>query len=147
VFLKGGYMTKFKKGQSGNPRGKKPGTVNKRTQLGKLLEPHAESLVNKAVELALAGDVHAIKVCLDRLIPKATNLPVQFEMDGIDIDNFDNLSIIGKNILSSIASGNITPEDGQRIIGVLDTQRKFIEHVDIVRKLDEITLLVAEHNT
>ncbi|STX37711.1 DUF5681 domain-containing protein [Legionella feeleii] len=136
-------MSKFKKGQSGNPGGKKPGTINKRTQLGKLLEPYAEDLVIKAVELALAGDVHAIKICLDRLIPKATNLPVQFEMNGIDIDSLDNLSIIGKRIMTLIASGNITPEDGQRVIGVLDAQRKFIEHVDIVRKLDEL----SEHFT
>jgi hypothetical protein len=61
---------KFQKGQSGNPNGRPPGCTNKRSQLAKLLEPHAEALINKAVELALSGDTHALRLCLDRLIPK-----------------------------------------------------------------------------
>ena len=64
-------MAKFVTGQSGNPSGKKVGTLNKRTQLSKLLEPHAEALINKAVELALAGDGNALRLCIERLIPKA----------------------------------------------------------------------------
>lgn len=42
-------MTKnlFQPGQSGNSNGKKPGTLNRRTQLAKLLEPHAEDLIEK----------------------------------------------------------------------------------------------------
>lgn len=68
-------MTQFIKGVSGNPAGKKPGSQNKRTQLAKLLEPHAESLINKAVELALNGDSHALRLCIERLIPKAKDKP------------------------------------------------------------------------
>ncbi len=64
-------MSQYKPGESGNPNGKKPGTLNKRTQLAKLLEPHAEALINKAVELALAGDSNALRLCIERLLPKA----------------------------------------------------------------------------
>lgn len=64
-------MAQYKPGESGNRAGKKTGTLNKRTQLAKLLEPHAEALINKAVELALAGDINALRLCVDRLIPKA----------------------------------------------------------------------------
>lgn len=59
----------FVKGRSGNPLGRPVGSTDKRTALRELLEPHAENLVNKVVELALQGDVTAIKICLDRLIP------------------------------------------------------------------------------
>ncbi|WP_131778378.1 DUF5681 domain-containing protein [Legionella bozemanae] len=132
-------MTKFKKGQSGNPSGKKPGTHNKRTALAKLLEPHAENLINKAVELALEGDVNALKLCLDRLLPRIISQPVQFDMNDFDAENIDNLSAIGKKIILAISVGNLSPEEGQRLMNILDDQRKLIEHVDMSRKLDEIS--------
>lgn len=59
----------FRKGQSGNPQGRPKGTKDKRTATRELLEPHAESLIDKAVELALKGDTTALKMCLDRLVP------------------------------------------------------------------------------
>lgn len=62
---------RFLKGYSGNPRGKLPGTLHKTTRLAKaLLEGEAENLVRKCIELALAGDVTALRLCLERLIPK-----------------------------------------------------------------------------
>ncbi len=62
---------RFKKGQSGNPNGRPLGCLNKRTQLAALLEPHAEALISKAVELALGGDTNALRLCIERLLPKA----------------------------------------------------------------------------
>ena len=132
-------MAKFKKGQSGNPSGKKPGTHSKRTGLAKLLEPHAENLINKVVELALDGDVNALKLCIDRLLPRITSQPVHINMNEFDIENIDNLSAIGKKIISAISTGNISPEEGQKLMSILDDQRKLIEHVDMSRKLDEIS--------
>jgi hypothetical protein len=56
--------------QPGNP-GKKPGTRNKATMAAlALLEGEGEALTRKAVELAKAGDTVALKLCLDRLLPK-----------------------------------------------------------------------------
>ena len=46
--------------------GRGPSRVAK---LRKLLEPHASDLVTKAVELALAGDTMALRLCLERLLP------------------------------------------------------------------------------
>lgn len=90
---------KFKQGQSGNPKGRSKGSVNKNTKLVKLLEPHAEALVNKAVELALNGDSNAIRLCIDKLIPKAKDV-VTITMPnskGVSMENvirevFDSLS-------------------------------------------------------
>lgn len=140
-------MTKFTKGQSGNPCGKKPGTLNRRTQLSKLLEPHAEKLINKTVELALEGDVNALRLCIERLIPKSTSQPIQFEFNAIDLENINNLSLLGKTIISSVSSGFILPEEGQKLMDIVDSQRKLIEHVDMSRKLDEISEHISLNGT
>lgn len=64
-------MAQFEKGQSGNPAGRPKGIADKRTELKSLLEPHAPALVQKVVEKALNGDMQALKICIDRLIPPA----------------------------------------------------------------------------
>lgn len=60
----------FKPGQSGNPNGRKPGAVSKMNRDAKLtLEKNAEKLIAKVIELAMGGDVQAMKMCLDRISP------------------------------------------------------------------------------
>ena len=80
-------MAKFQPGQSGNPAGRKVGCLNKHTQLIKLLEPHAEAIVQKTVDLALLGDANALRLCMERLIPKASDRV----MDGMHEKVMENL--------------------------------------------------------
>ena len=55
--------TRFKKG---NP-GRRPGSRNKATvSVEALLDGDAEKLTRKAIEMALAGDTVAMRLCLDR---------------------------------------------------------------------------------
>ncbi|MES2728985.1 MAG: DUF5681 domain-containing protein [Pseudomonadota bacterium] len=76
----------FIAGRSGNPNGRPKGAGDKRTEMRSLLEPHAPALIEKAVQMALAGDVTALKLCLDRIIPvmrsaepdKEHDLPIKF---------------------------------------------------------------------
>jgi hypothetical protein len=58
--------TTFKPGQSGNPAGKPRGSRNRTTlAVEALLDGEAETLTRKAIELAKAGDLAALRVCLD----------------------------------------------------------------------------------
>ena len=45
-----------------------------------LLDGEAEALTRKAVEMALAGDGTALRLCLDRIIPPRRERPVRFKM-------------------------------------------------------------------
>jgi hypothetical protein len=66
-------MAKFQKGKSGNPAGRPKGILDRRAALNGFLMLHAESLIEKVVTLALSGDTQALRLCLDRLIPKLPN--------------------------------------------------------------------------
>ncbi len=71
----------FRKGQSGNPAGRRPGSRNKATETAELLlAGEVEALTRKAVELALAGDATALRLCLDRIIPARRGRPVQLSV-------------------------------------------------------------------
>jgi len=58
------------KGQSGNPAGRPKGAKNKTTLAAEsLLKDHAEAITQKVIDLALEGDLTALKMCLDRVLP------------------------------------------------------------------------------
>jgi hypothetical protein len=48
-----------------------------------LLDGEAETLTRKAIELAKAGDLAALRVCLDRIAPPRKDRPVLFELPAI----------------------------------------------------------------
>jgi hypothetical protein len=114
----------FQSGQSGNPNGRPKGALSKRTQLAKLLQPFAESLVAKTVELALAGDVNALRICIERLIPKMLREPLCFKMP--DDYSQENLSKLKYKILHAALDGEINVGDAEKLIQIVTDQSKNI---------------------
>lgn len=132
-------MAKFQKGQSGNPSGKRPGTLNKRSQFIKLLEDNAENLINKLIELALEGDVQALRFCLERFLPKATtNQYVQLDLQGLDVQLSKNLPMIGKKIIDATASGVLSVQDGNQFMHLINAQKGFLAQEELAKRLDEL---------
>jgi hypothetical protein len=61
---------RFRKGESGNPAGKRPGTRNRATMLLEAItDADLAAIMAKIVEKAKSGDVVAAKLLLDRLAP------------------------------------------------------------------------------
>jgi hypothetical protein len=60
----------FQKGQSGNPHGKPKGALNHATRAAQmLLDGEANAITRKCIEMALAGDTIALRLCLERIVP------------------------------------------------------------------------------
>jgi hypothetical protein len=93
-------MAQFQKGFSGNPKGKKVGTLNKRTELAKCFDEHAEALINKTIELGLSGDPVALRLCVERLVPKARDKVATVTMP--DTSDLEKQKII-PSLLQSLA--------------------------------------------
>ena len=67
---------RFRKGRSGNPKGRPMGVRNKATEAAELvLDGEAEALTRKAVERALEGEASALRLCLERIIPPRRERP------------------------------------------------------------------------
>lgn len=123
-------MGRFVKGQSGNPAGRTKGSKDKRTELRALLNPRAPELVDKAVELALAGDNQALKLCLDRLIAplRSTTPDVSLSLEG-------TLPERGEKVLEAMANGELDPVTGSALIGALADQAKLKEQTELEERL------------
>ena len=77
-------MPQFRKGQSGNPAGRPPGSRNRATSMVQsLLEGAAENIAKRAAQLAEEGNVAAIRICMNRLSPVGQHNPVAFELPPI----------------------------------------------------------------
>lgn len=122
---------RFKSGQSGNPAGKPIGAKDKRTALRGLLQPHADALVKKAVELALAGDTTALRICIDRCIPtiKAKDAPIG--ISGLT----GSLAEQGQAVLSAMAAGEITPDEANSVMAAIAAQVRIVEADELEKRI------------
>ncbi len=100
----------FPKGRSGNPGGRRFGSRNKTTMAAlELLADEAEALTRKAVEAALAGDPTAMRLCLERILPR--DRAVKFALPPIK-SAADVARAMGA-VTAALAHGLITPAEGQ----------------------------------
>ena len=129
--------TKWKKGQSGNPAGKKPGTRHKATRLAEtLLDGEAEELVKKCVEMAINGDSTAMRICMDRLVPPRKSRPITINLP--DVNTGEGVSEAQAVVVQKVAEGEVTPEEGQVLSSILEARRKSIETADHEARLNKL---------
>jgi hypothetical protein len=97
----------FAPGHSGNPAGRPPGARNKRTlAVEKLMDESAEKIVRRVFRLADEGDRMMLRVCMDRIAPRAKHGPVAFELPKIASAS-DALGALG-SIVQGVADGELT---------------------------------------
>jgi len=89
-----------------NPEGRPKGSENKYTALAReVMSAKAPEIVNKVIERAMDGDVHCLKMCMDRILPvhKAID-PNRVKSDAQVIINVASLDSIQQSI-------DVTPEE------------------------------------
>jgi hypothetical protein len=58
----------WRQGQSGNPAGKRPGTLSHTTRLTVAVRRGDVALIRRTAERALAGDPFALRACLNQIL-------------------------------------------------------------------------------
>ena len=96
----------FQKGQSGNPSGRPRGSRNRATILFQnVLEDDAEAIARKAVDMAKAGDIAAIRICMDRLAPARRNDAIVFELP--PIERATDTVVAAATIVAAVGAGDL----------------------------------------
>ena len=123
----------FGPGNSGKPKGAR----HKATLAAEaLLNGEAEALTRKAIELALGGDVTAIRLCLERIAPPRRDRPVSFELPKMTNSSDGVLALSAA--MSAVAAGELTPEEGLNIAKLIEAQRRVIETEVLEKRLTEL---------
>ena len=120
----------FEKGRSGNPAGRRPGSRNKATlAAAALLAGESEALTRTAVDLALAGDPTAMRLCIERILPPCRERAVNFTLP--PIESTDDISAAMQAVTAALARGDITPGEAATIAAVVET---FAQAIDTTKR-------------
>ena len=108
-----------------NPEGRPKGSENKYTALAReVMSAKAPEIVNKVIERAMDGDVHCLKMCMDRILPvhKAID-PNRVKSDAQVIINVASLDSIQQSIDVTTEEELVEPVekgDDEIIVNVAD---------------------------
>jgi Family of unknown function (DUF5681) len=124
----------FGPGRSGNPQGRPRGSRNKATMaVEALLDGDADAIARKAVERALEGDMAALRLCLERLLPPRRDRPVVFDLPKIEgVSDALNAS---SAVLTACAAGNLSPGEAVEVMGLISSHVRVLEMTDIEARL------------
>jgi hypothetical protein len=129
--------TRFKPGQSGNPAGKAKGTRHRATRAAEvLLDGEAEALTRKAVEMALAGDTVAMRLCLDRILPARRDRHVPFTLPKLETAA-DAVQATAA-LVDGVAAGDLSPSEAAELSKLVESFSKAVELHEIQRRLENL---------
>jgi Family of unknown function (DUF5681) len=124
----------FRPGQSGNPAGKPKGTRHRATMLAeRLLDGEAEAMLRTVIEKAKQGDMAALRLCLDRIVPPRRDRPVHFKIPALN--SAGDASRAMAAITSAVASGELTPAEAGELSCVVEAYVKALETTEVEQRL------------
>ena len=140
--MKNGRNTagQFSAGNSGRPRGSR----NRVTlAIDSLLEGQSDALTQTAISKALEGDSIALRLCMDRIAPPMKDKPVVFPLPRMH--GAMDVSEAAGSVLSAVSEGTLTPIEGTRVMGLIDSYRRTLELTDIEYRLKALESDHADH--
>ena len=133
--MKNGRNTagKFTSGNNGRPKGAR----NKKTlAIDSLLEGQAEALTQTAISKALEGDGLALRLCMERIAPAPKDKSVSFPLP--DMNDAMDASKAASSVLTAVSEGELTPIEGTRVMGLIDSYRRTLELTEIEERLQAL---------
>ena len=124
---------RWQPGQSGNPSGRPPGTG----EVAKLRASIAErvpEILERLTEAALAGDVSAARLLLERVLPpiKPVELPIEMTLsEGRPTEQ-------ARQVLAAAAGGTLAPDQAVSLIGALAALAKITETDELRERIERL---------
>ncbi len=125
----------WSKGTSGNPAGRPKGS-GEIAKVRAAIAEHVPAVIAKLVDSALAGDIGAARLLLERTIAPLKAIEEKAEMTLPD----GSLTDQGRAVVASIAAGDLSPGLGAALLASLGTLAKLTEtdeHEKRIKALEE----------
>lgn len=123
---------KFTPGKSGNPAGR-PAGKTPGAKIRKAIEAHSDDILKAVIDSAVAGDMAACKILLDRITPtlKPVAQPIFLPVN-------DSLAGQGSEVIKATMVGRIPPDIGSQLISALAAQSKIIEIDELTKRIEAL---------
>lgn len=125
---------KWKAGESGNPKGRKPGT-GEVSRLRESIAAHLPEIITQLVSKAEAGDIQAARLLLERVLPpmKAIEQPV-----AISLPHGEGMTEQGMAIVQAVAEGALAPGQGAALLSGLGALARIKEVDDLTKRIEKL---------
>ena len=126
--------TKWKSGQTGNPKGR-PSGVSAITKMREKLASDVPHILAALVESAKGGDVQAARLILERVLPplKGVEQPVTLSLpDG------GTLTAKADAMLCAAADGQIAPGQAAQLISALGSMARVAEIDELAKRIEKL---------
>ena len=134
----------WKKGQSGNPRGRPKGSRNKATLLAiAAMEGELADVVRVVIDAAKGGDMAAARLVVDKLVPATRERPLSIALP--NVATADDCAAAQAKVLSAGAAGDLLPGEGEAIAGLIEHQRRSLETSDLIGRMHELERILKEN--
>jgi hypothetical protein len=125
---------RFQKGVSGNPAGRAKGSKSRVSLLAQeLLDGEGEAVMLKAIEMAKAGDPVAMRLCIERILPRRANV---VELALPEIRRAEDVADGCAAVIEAAGCGRITLGEAREFMALFETQRKAIETHDLAIRIE-----------
>lgn len=129
-------MTQFKPGKSGNPAGRPKGIKDRRVALREKLLPHADQLIEMVTTFAKSGDMAAMKIVMDRIIPPLKEEPIHVTIP--KIESAVDCRQAQAAVVNAVAAGDMLPSEGQAISSLIEAQRRAFETTELAQQMRDL---------
>jgi uncharacterized protein DUF5681 len=134
----------FQKGQSGNPAGRPRGSRNRpRARVQSLLEGKAEDVARKVIEMAQAGNIRALRMCMDRIAPAPKYEPGSCELPPIDSPAASVKAMA--TIAEAVATGDLAPCEAVSMAKVVEVYIHALQAKAFDERLAKVETLAANN--
>ena len=121
-------------GQSGNPKGKTPGSGELQKLRASIAADVPEILVGLAIA-AKGGDVQAARLLLERVLPPVK--PIEQAVK-LQLPDGGTLTAQGRNVLSAVASGDLAPGQGAMLLSAIGSLARVTEIDEMEARLTKL---------
>jgi hypothetical protein len=117
---------RFGLGNRANPAGRPKGARNKSTLAAEaLLDGEAAALSRMAIQLAMAGDTTALRLCLERVLPPRKDRLVEMELPRIT--SAEEAAGAMTTLIEKVAEGELSPAEAESIASLVERRAKIAE--------------------
>ena len=128
---------RFANGQSGNEGGRPKGMPNRMTARAReILEGHSDEIMLSVCREAIAGNMLAAKMLVERILPARRGSPINIALPPI-VAAADAITAM-RVVVESLAAGDLSPEEAEALASLVDAGRKTIETADHEARILEL---------
>ena len=123
----------WKPGQSGNPKGRPAGT-GEVAKLRAAIAASVPAILQSLTSAAIAGDVQAAKVLLERVLPA---LKPAEQAQAVNIPE-GTLTDKGRAVLDAVAAGELAPGQGAALLTAIGTLARVVEVDELTERIKRL---------